>query len=138
MGEDEVLVNGYRIAKRGRLEAMMMSNEEKRVSPRIPIKVNVHFLLDGDYLISLSKDISPDGMFLSTESPINVGQSLELSFKIEKTLFNINAEVVWVNYTGPLQDKGMGIRFTEMDTKKRDMVLQAVTRVAILEGQSLS
>lgn len=116
----------------------MMSNEEKRVSPRIPIKVNVHFLLDGDYLISLSKDISPDGMFLSTESPINVGQPLELSFKIENALFNVNAEVVWVNYTGQLQDKGMGIRFTEMDTKKRDMVLQAVTRVAILEGQSLS
>ena len=116
----------------------MMNSAEKRVSPRIPIKINVNFFLEGDYLISLSKDISPDGMFLSTESPINVGQSLELSFKIENMKFNVNAEVVWVNYRGPLQDKGMGIRFTEMNTKTKEMLLHAATRVAILEGQSLS
>jgi len=117
---------------------MMMNSAEKRISPRIPVKINVNFLLEGDYLISLSKDISPDGMFLSTESPINVGQTLELSFKIENMEFNVNAEVVWVNYTGSLQDKGMGIRFTNMNPETKDLMLTAVKRVAILEGHRLS
>lgn len=115
-----------------------MNSAEKRISPRIPVKIDVNFFLEGDYLISLSKDISPDGMFLCTESPTNVGRPLELSFKIENVKFNVNAEVVWVNYRGQLQDKGMGVRFTEMNTKTKEMLLQAASRVAILEGQRLS
>ena len=115
-----------------------MNSAEKRISPRIPVKIDVNFFLEGDYLISLSKDISPDGMFLCTESPTNVGRPLELSFEIENMKFNVNAEVVWVNYRGPLQDKGMGVRFTEMNIKTKEMLLQAASRVAILEAQSLS
>ena len=61
-----------------------MVKNERRVSKRIPIKFKVDCLHEQNYLISFSKDLSADGMFIQTESPPEVGQKLTLQFPLGK------------------------------------------------------
>ncbi len=48
--------------------------DERRGNQRIPSKFEINYVNEGDYLISYSKDLSVDGMFVSTNSPPAVGE----------------------------------------------------------------
>jgi len=52
-----------------------MATSDRRIIQRFPVDFRVDFIHAGDYLISCSKDISMDGMFVNTESPAPVGIS---------------------------------------------------------------
>ncbi len=110
-----------------------MLTSEKRDNARVPAKFDVSCIHEGDYLISFSKDISADGMFICTDTPVGVGSSIELAFKIDNFKFSMEAEVVWANLDGSEKDKGMGIKFANLDNATRENMLRAVNRVAILD-----
>ncbi len=104
----------------------------------MPVRVDVSCLHEEDYLISFSRDISVDGMFICTDAPVGVGSSLELSFSIEDLRLALKARVVWVNSDGPLKDRGMGVKFVKLNKAGRENILHAVNRVAILEREVIS
>jgi len=115
-----------------------MNASERRDNARVSARFDVSCLHEGDYLISFSKDISADGMFVCTDTPIDIGSLIELYFKIDDLKLAMDAKVVWVNSSGPEKDKGMGVKFINLDSASRDNILRAVNRVAILEQRMIN
>lgn len=111
-----------------------MGDSDRRSSQRIPGKYEINFIHEGDYLISFSKDISVDGMFIQTESTLSVGELTQLTFSIgEIEQISVDAKVVWVNDSESSGDPGMGVQFVEPPERLKDTILGIVKRVAVLE-----
>ncbi|MFZ0240205.1 MAG: PilZ domain-containing protein [Desulfobacterales bacterium] len=111
-----------------------MGEADRRSSVRVPGKYEINFINEGDYLISYSKDISVDGMFIQTESAPAVGELTKLTFSIgnvEKV--SVDAKVVWVNDSESSEDPGMGVQFVKPPKKLKETILALVKKVAVLE-----
>lgn len=107
---------------------------ERRGKKRIPVKFKVDCIHEEDYLISFSKDISADGMFIHTENPPEVGKRIELHFSIDGVeKLEVPASVVWVNRSGDTKDFGLGVKFIRPSTALKDSIMKMVNRVAVLE-----
>jgi len=111
-----------------------MAAAERREKKRIPIKFKVDCIHKEDYLISFSRDISADGIFIHTENPPEKGQRVELQFSLDGVeKLKVPAQVVWVNRTGDSKDFGLGLKFIRPGNAIRESIMQAVKRVAVLE-----
>ncbi len=112
---------------------MKNSNGNKRKSTRVAVQFDVNIVHDEDYLISFTRDISADGMFINTSTPFEKGEECKISFAIgaEKGI-TVAARVVWVNLDGPEIDKGMGVQFIDVSAATKKNILLLVNRIAIL------
>lgn len=110
-----------------------MPVEKARATPRAAARFRVDYACEGNYLISYSRNISADGMFVCTKTPAPVGALLQLVFSIgDLHEVAVTAQVVW---SGPLRgagECGMGLRFIDAPPTLRDAVLEIVHRVAVL------
>lgn len=114
-----------------------MATIDRRDRKRIPANFKVDFIHDEDYIISFSKNISADGMFIHTEKPPKVGRRVALNFSVDGIKkFRLDASVVWVNRSGNQKDFGMGVRFIKPSTALRQDLLKAVNKVAVLSGMA--
>ncbi len=111
-----------------------MSTSEQRINRRVEASFEINYVHEGDYLISFSKDISADGMFIYTENPPAVGTTTRLSFAIDenRSPFNVAAKVIWVNTSGGSKDKGAGVQFMAPSKEIKEAVLKFVNRVAVV------
>ena len=107
--------------------------EERRGNQRVPSRFEINYINEGDYLISYSKDLSVDGMFVSTNSPPSVGEETKLTFSIgDIDRVTVDARVVWVS-TSDLEEKGgMGVEFIDPPDSLRDAVLESIKKIAVL------
>jgi len=111
-----------------------MAAAERRVKKRIPVKLKVDCIHEEDYLISFSRDISADGMFIHSENPPEVGKRIALNFSLDGVeKLEVPASVVWVNRSGAPKDFGLGVKFIRPSVAVKDSIMQAVKRVAVLE-----
>lgn len=112
-----------------------MKASDRRVRVRVPIQFKVNCSHDeSNYLISYSKDISVEGMYVCTEKPFPVGTYLKLIFSIgDLHEMAVSAKVIWVNQEGPTQSSGMGVQFLSPPPVLQETILQIVRRVAVLE-----
>ena len=114
-----------------------MVSKERRVNKRVPVKFKVNCIHEDDYIISFSKDISADGMFIRSAKLPEVGQKVALYFLLnEATKMEVLARVVWVNHSGDEKDIGMGVKFIKPKTGVKRDILNFVNRVAILKNKS--
>ncbi len=111
---------------------MPQSPQERRVNTRIPAEFKVSYIHEGDYLISRSRDISVDGMFIYTEAPPPVGDTPRLTFTLQGREFSVSARVIWVNREARGADQGMGVQFIDPPADFRQAILALVRRVAVL------
>jgi len=113
-----------------------MKAHERRISTRVPAKFKVNFIHEGDYLISHTRDISIDGMFLYTETPPPVMEKTELTFSVgDLHDVTMMAEVVWVNHTQSKKDSGMAVRFIDPKQNLIDAILGIIHKVAVFPEQ---
>lgn len=112
-----------------------MTTSERRTNKRVPAKFKVNYIHKGDYLISFSKDISVDGMFIHTENPSPVGDTPKLTFSIgDFQEVSVTAKVVWVNRKqSATDDSGMAVQFLDASPLLKENILHFVHRIAILE-----
>ncbi|MFZ5758895.1 MAG: PilZ domain-containing protein [Thermodesulfobacteriota bacterium] len=117
---------------------MTSNKKEKRKSTRIPVQFDVTVLHEGDYLISFTRDISADGMFINTARPVSRGERVLVDFAIGLSKeIKVSAEVAWVNLDGPEIDRGMGVKFVDVPPKTKKDILLLVNRIAILPDDSI-
>ena len=110
-----------------------MSKDERRINKRSDTKVEISYVHEHDYLISFTKNISADGMFIETEKPSAVGSTIKLIFSIGNLKkIEINAEVMWINKGASSKDHGMGLKFINMPAKDKDAILKEINVVAVL------
>ena len=110
-----------------------MLTNERRMNKRIDTKFEISYVHKNDYLISFTKNISAEGMFVETENPPEVGSTIKLIFSIGNLKkMEINAEVIWVN-KGPLsKDHGMGLKFLNMPASDKESLLKEINIIAVL------
>jgi len=109
-----------------------MSESERRTAKRVNADFDVHYIHDGDYLISRTKDISVDGMFLYTQKPPKIKEHTNLSFSLGNLgNVNVKAEVIWVN-SNSAKDSGMAVRFINPSKELQKNILKIVNKIAVL------
>lgn len=113
---------------------MKTTHPDRRTSDRVFAKFKVNYIHKGDYLISFSRDISVDGMFLYTEDPPQVGDYPRLIFSIgELEDISITSKVVWVSPPGSVTGSGMAVQFLDLPPPLKETILKTVNKVTVLE-----
>ena len=111
-----------------------MGSDERRTYQRVLSSFKVDCIHEGDYIISFSRDLSVDGMFLCTDTPPKVGSCPKLIFTIgDLDEVEIKAEVAWVNTSEPAKYMGMGVHFIDPSPDLQDAILQIINRIAVLD-----
>ena len=111
-----------------------MTGKERRSSTRVSTEVEIKYIHNKDYVVSFSSDISADGMFIHSETPLPKGERIKLKFSVEGLKeTKVDAEVMWVNVFGKSKDPGMGVRFINPPSDLREAIIRMVNRVAVIE-----
>ena len=117
-----------------------MATNDRRIIQRFPVDFRVDFMHAGDYMISCSKNISMDGMFINTESPAPVGTHVNLIFPAEGSHeVEVTALVVWNREKSSYQRPGMGVQFlAPLPQKLKKNVFKDIDRIVILSEKGIS
>lgn len=114
-----------------------MGASERRENLRASLQFEINYIQEGDFLISRSKDISADGMFINTENPLAVNEKVTLTFSLEDSEpFTVDARVIWTNQTGDKRDHGMGVKFMRPTKLLKSAILSVVNKVAVIDLES--
>ena len=72
---------------------------EQRESNRVPVNIRVDYACADNYLFEFSSNLSANGIFIKTDSPLEPGTRLTLHFSINegKDEIKSSGEVMWVN-----------------------------------------
>lgn len=110
-----------------------MSGIERRKAKRAEANFDVNYIHGGDYLISRTKDISVDGMFLYTKRPPALHDQTKLSFSLDgRQTVEVKAEVVWVNSNSTSKDSGMAVKFLKPSKQLQKDILKIINKIAVL------
>jgi uncharacterized protein (TIGR02266 family) len=117
-----------------------MASSDRRIIKRLPVDFRVDFIHAGDYMISCSRDISMDGMFINTNSPAPVGTHVNLIFPAEDHHdMEVPALVVWNRVKRSYQKPGMGVQFlTPLPPTVKKNFLKDIDRIVILSEKGIS
>lgn len=104
----------------------------RRIHSRVAARFKVDYDHQGNYLISYSKNISVDGMFICTKAPPPVGACLRLVFSIDGLHeVMVSARVVWAA-DGESDCPGIGVKFLDPPEHLKEAVLKMVNRIVIV------
>lgn len=114
------------------------SGKEQRVSNRVPVKLQVDYKSEGNFLFENATNISEHGVFIHTNKPLEPGTVVELLFTLpeSKEKLKVRGEVMWVNPFRKEQEKnynpGMGVRFESLNELDKETLVNAIKRIAVL------
>jgi uncharacterized protein (TIGR02266 family) len=103
-----------------------------RDSRRVPISAKVAFKFDrfAGFISEYSSNISPTGMFITTNEPEPPGSVLDFEFQLGDgfDLIRGKGEVVWIRAVaeGPSRPAGIGIRFLELAEGSKELIYRIV------------
>jgi hypothetical protein len=89
--------------------AAEFSTDERRLYDRSRLIVDVHFDGEESTGVASTKDISPGGLYLTTQTRIPVGATLGLRIPIGADHVVVTGEVVYSN-----PGEGVGVKFREL------------------------
>ena len=94
---------------------------EQRESPRVPTKLHCSYESSSDFEDAIITNISAGGVFISTSSPLPIGETLQLHLHVgsSKDSIEVQAVVVSINAGHELDaaTTGMGLRFSRMSSE---------------------
>lgn len=117
-----------------------MASSDRRIIQRFPVAFRLDFIHAGDYLISCSRDISMDGMFINTTYPAPSGTHVNVIFPAGDTHeVEVTALVVWSRGKSSYHKPGMGVQFLSPlpQSVKKDF-LKHIDRIVILSAKGSS
>jgi len=105
-------------------------SKERRGYPRAKLKWPVAIQTEEGSKEGVTRNITPDGCFITCRRPLKLNVVFELAIKIPKSKSSIKAtaEVVWSNIYGPddeISPRGMGVRFIKITSEARKFIAQA-------------
>lgn len=96
-------------------EAQEFSTDDRRQYDRSRLIVDVHFDGAESTGVASTKDISPGGLYMSTQTRIPVGSNLALRIPIGGDHVIVTGEVVYSN-----PGEGVGVKFHELPDGARE------------------
>ena len=105
-------------------------SKDRRGYPRAKLKWPVAIQTEEGSTEGVTRNITPDGCFITCRRPLRLNVVFELAIKIPKSNSSIRAtgEVVWSNIYGPddeISPRGMGVRFIQISSEARKFIAQA-------------
>lgn len=103
-----------------------------RDSRRVPIATKVAFKFErfSGFISEYSANISPTGMYITTNQPEPPGSVLDFEFQLGDgfEIIRGKGEVVWIRAIaeGPSRPAGMGIRFLELSEGSKELIYRIV------------
>jgi uncharacterized protein (TIGR02266 family) len=101
---------------------------QNRDSVRVPLALNVKLDSGGDVRECRMTNLSAGGLFIATDSPLPAGTPFNVRIRIESTGEEIElpGEVITVEVSADLaeEERGMGIRFVDLDEVQREQVTE--------------
>lgn len=103
-----------------------------RDSRRVPIATQVTFKFErfAGFISEYSANISPTGMYITTNQPEPPGSVLDFEFQLGDgfEIIQGKGEVVWIRAMdeGPGRPAGMGIRFLELSEGSKELIYRIV------------
>ncbi|MFQ5456168.1 MAG: PilZ domain-containing protein [Nitrospirota bacterium] len=117
-----------------RKENGMSSSKEKRRHKRLELPLLV-LKIKGRHLdqvfFGYAQNISRDGLFVSSSNKFRIGERFPIEFLLpdNKTKVRCTCEVIWkkdYNNSKNIQPKGIGIKFVDLDNKKKEMIYRGL------------
>jgi type IV pilus assembly protein PilZ len=110
---------------------------DRRQSERVTVDIEVDYRADDTFLFAYITDISAMGIFVQTNTPEPVGTRLNLCFRLDGRLMELEGEVTWINPQRPDdpsdRNPGMGICFTNLQDHDRADLMRMVRTFAFLD-----
>jgi len=105
-------------------------SKDRRGYPRAKLKWPVAIQTEEGSTEGVTRNITPDGCFITCRRPLRLNVVFVLTIKIPKSKGSIKAtaEVVWSNIYGPddeISPRGMGVRFIKISSEARKFIAQA-------------
>ena len=105
-------------------------SKDRRGYPRAKLKWPVAMQTEEGSTEGVTRNITPDGCFITCRRPLRLNVVFDLTIKIPKSKGSIKAtaEVVWSNIYGPddeISPRGMGVRFIKISSEARKFIAQA-------------
>lgn len=111
---------------------------DRRKNERVPRRMKIIFIHEDDYLISYSRNLSVDGMYLYTPDPPDYGDIIDIRFALsEEEQIAARAKVMWVHPGSDSEDSGVGVQFLELPHDSQTSIRKAVRRIAVLDTDGL-
>lgn len=116
-------------------EVRKRGGRERRVYPRHEANINVNYKHGDTYLFSTTENVSELGIFLVSDTPLEEGTKLDLTFHQPEggEPIEITGEVMWIETEGRGRKPGMGIRFMDPNEKLRARIKALIRTVAYLD-----
>ncbi len=99
---------------------------ERREGPRTEIEAEVHYRTAQEFLAAYSRNISGGGIFIKTQQPLPLNQTILLRFTLPGIShpFEVRGVVVWANPVSARSafPAGMGIKFLNIDAKDQQLI----------------
>ncbi|MDH3627455.1 MAG: PilZ domain-containing protein [Acidobacteriota bacterium] len=96
-----------------------MALGEKRDTDRARKRVRVRYGVDALNRTGFTRNVSPTGLYIGTNSVFAPGTTLQVELKIDEQTFTMWARVVWAKKVPPqlahVLDCGMGVCFIDPD-----------------------
>lgn len=112
----------------GRYHAMITKRRERenRRSPRVEVSkgVWVAWRTDGSPSVSRVRDLSAGGVFISTNSPLSQGASVQLLFSLPEGEVRVEGIVRYAQ-----KGSGMGVEFVRMGMADRARLQELIRRL---------
>ncbi|MCB0325996.1 MAG: TIGR02266 family protein [Bdellovibrionales bacterium] len=114
-----------------------MSKEQRSVK-RVPLQIKVDYKSEGNFLFENATNISEHGIFIETDQPLDPGTVLQLQFTLPETrkTLKVMGKVKWINpFRENAQENynpGMGVQFESLGEVDREILLNAIKRIAVL------
>jgi len=99
--------------------------------------IRVEFESFRSFLDTYTDRLSPAGLFVATDQPLEPGTSLGLEFSLKDgfQLLRGAGEVVWSGSMTPSGEVGMAIRFSELDDPSRQLIAKINEQVVEKGGE---
>jgi c-di-GMP-binding flagellar brake protein YcgR len=105
---------------------------EKRKFMRFDVAVEVEYMVPGNGApvegISVTRNLSREGMQITVNSKLVAGTELEIKLRIPEDMAPVYAkgDLVWVEKTEVKMDSSAGVKFTQMSPFDRNRILDHV------------
>lgn len=113
-----------------------MRSEDKRIDPRISVRLRVSVEKDGAKKEFYTVNASRGGVFLETDEPYTIDDVIRAEIFIGSTIkINVTGKVVWASYPHAKSQyiPGMGIKFEDIDCRDREILGKHLGKVLLAQ-----
>lgn len=108
-----------------------MANNEQRISPRVPLTLQVQYPEQEGFVADATENLSAGGVFVRTERDLKVGDALPLVLSFPGLLapLEVAGVVAWVRAAAAGSPAGVGVRIPEDASEDRRRLTEVFERI---------